>query len=194
MTSVAHVAPYVLHGHGFVLALEDADGSRLSDTGAAVVLSRGLPHGDDMCAQVDYAFARAMRRAPSVCVVVETRYPSFRFPDAALRALFAHCQRYQTCIDAVHFVGLSSLLRYGFQIFGSRALPAYLRDRVHVTTGRDQEASVAQLLGDVDPRAIVAWRAREEGLALGAARSFDERLLVSSARELRAARRRVAGA
>ena len=188
--TVDAIAPYVISGHGFVLCLEDETGPRCAPSGAALILARGLPHGDDMRAQVDYVFERAAKHAKHVCVLVETAYPSFRFPDASLRALFAYSRKYEQRIEAVYFVGLSPLLRKGLRLFGLPLLPSFLRTRIRMVT--DDDPDVVPLRKDVDPCATIAWLRRIEGLTATPldARHFDTNLLRTSRKELRAASRR----
>ena len=117
--TIGHVAPYY-RSEGFLMCLEG-----LSDaSGSPVLYSHGMPHGSEgaVLQQVRYAHERAIAQCGALgrelrcTTIVNVRSPTFRFPDAPLRAAIDATRRYYPW--AAHsptvFVGFPAAIRRMF--------------------------------------------------------------------------------
>lgn len=183
---VRAVAPFVKAGDGYVICLETPTCVFTSKNDEAVIFASGMVHGEvhEMCAQVDYAFQRALTHRQRVCTVVETQRKSFRFPDRALRCVLRHLRKYETHIANIYFVDLPFLLRQGIKL-AFPFLDKALRDRIRMTRVAElhniMQAVPSHLGGPVvfDANAYLHWRARMEGCSIDGvqARRFDKEAL-----------------
>ena len=172
--TIGHVAPYY-RSEGFLICLEglrDASGS-------PVLYSHGMPHGseDAVLQQVRYAHERviaqciALGRELRCTSIVNVRSPTFRFPDAPLRAAIDATRRYYPW--AAHsptvFVGFPAAIR---RMFGA-ARPLMSRRHYEAISFADDWNDLADIVPSMagvkrpvfDVGAYIRSRREAEGAA-----------------------------
>lgn len=180
---VRAVEPFLRGGaHGYVACVETESGCVRDAEGRPVILCRGLLHGsvEEMKAQVDYTIGRCAIHGRVFCTIIETRHPSFRFPDSSLRAVLHHLRKYTDACGPIYLVGLPGLVARGVRLFAFPFLDADTKARLHFVAHSPVNVE------DFDPLQYVAWRrAVEEVEATVSPRPFSHAFIVAANEALR---------
>ena len=175
MPNASVLVPYLKAPHGWMVCYEDAAGPVVHD-GMNIILVRGMTHGplERMQQQVDYVFSR-IQTAKVVCIV-EANYPSFRFPDATMRALLRYVDRYREFIHKIYMSRLPTLTRMGFHL-AAPFLSRQLNELIEIKKSPPLHPRITKEWIE----SYIARRAREEDFAISAEVTFfDELLLLES--------------
>lgn len=198
------VAPFLRADHGHVFCVEHRDGRPVvTADGHAILVMRGMLHGtlEEMTRQADYAVARVDEQNRAAIAVIEANHPSFRYPDALLRALLRSIRTHEHKVHRLYFAGLSRIVRVGFRMFALPLMSADMRSKLCIVKTADllpmlgHNASLYTWGGgvDFDVDSYIARRAQLEGVAPPASnelRIFDAELLKSANKALREEARR----